>query len=307
MKYNVEKSIFIDKNISEVVSFVTDFTNWIKWSPWNVLEPKCKMVYSGNAGQVGHTMEWQGEYIGSGRQTLTKIENGHYDYDVEFLKPFKSKSKAGMVLESFEGGTKVTWTLDGSLPFFLFFMVNTMKNWIGMDYERGLRMLKSVAENGIVPAVTTNNGVVDREGFGYIGIQRTVLLSELAPVMNKDFETLVGEIAKHNVSAKHWVCLYTKMDMKKMQMTYIAAISDENLSGVQLGDGFVRGQVKAGKGLEIKHKGSYEFLGNAWSMGMMYAKAKKLKGSDIPYEYYWNDPRQTGTADLETSIFFPVK
>ena len=90
-------------------------------------------------------------------------------------------------------------------------------------------------------------------------------------------------------------------------MTYIAAISDENLLGVELSGEFVRGKVKPGKGLEIKHKGSYEFLGNAWSMGMMYARAKKLKGSDIPYEYYWNDPRKTATADLETSIFFPVK
>ncbi len=307
MKYHVEKSIVINKSIDEISPLISDFHNWVKWSPWNVLEPGCKMEYSGTAGAPSHMMSWEGEFIGSGRQTLVSIVNGKYEYDLEFIKPFKSKSKAGIILESVDGGTKVVWTLDASLPFFLFFMVATMKSWLGMDYDRGLVMLKAVAETGVVGASTVNNGIVDREGFKYVGIKRTVSMAELAPLMNKDFETLMNELAKRNAQAKHWVTLYPKMDIKNMRMTYIAAISTENLQGVDMGVDFVAGEVEKGKVLEIKHKGSYQFLGNAWSMGMMYTRSKKLKMRSIPYEYYWNNPRDTATADLETSVFFPVK
>lgn len=307
MKYHVEKSIVINKSVDEISPLISDFHNWVKWSPWNVLEPGCKMEYSGTVGAPSHMMSWEGEFIGSGRQTLVSIVNGKYEYDLEFIKPFKSKSKAGIILESVDGGTKVVWTLDASLPFFLFFMVATMKSWLGMDYDRGLIMLKAVAETGVVGASTVNNGIVDKEGFKYVGIKRTVSMAELAPLMNKDFETLMNELAKRNAQAKHWVTLYPKMDIKNMRMTYIAAISTENLQGVDMGVDFVAGEVEKGKVLEIKHKGSYQFLGNAWSMGMMYTRAKKLKMRSVPYEYYWNNPRDTATADLETSVFFPVK
>lgn len=40
--------------------------------------------------------------------------------------------------------------MDGKLPYFMFFMVKMMKNWIGMDYERGLAMLKEFIETGEV-------------------------------------------------------------------------------------------------------------------------------------------------------------
>jgi len=52
--------------------------------------------------------------------------------------------------------TKVTWTMNGCVPIFLFFMIGMMKAWIGMDYERGLMMLKELAEKGKVDALTRN-------------------------------------------------------------------------------------------------------------------------------------------------------
>ena len=308
MKYQVEQNITINKSVEEVAPLLADFNNWNKWSPWTKIDPESKIGINGAMNEAGYSMSWDGELVGSGVQTLIKTEGGVYDYDLSFIKPFKSKAKVSFRLESVGEGTKVTWTMDSKMPIFLFFMVKSMKNWLGLDFDRGLRMMKAVAEKGEIGSTTTNQGVVDAEGFGYVGIKRTVDMKDLAPVMSKDFETLIAEvISKRNLSAKHWLCLYPKMNMNTMQMTYIAAVSDENLQGIDMGEGFVRGQVEAGKALEIKHEGSYEFLGNAWSMGMMAFRAKKMKKRGMPYEYYWNSPKEVTPEELKTSIYFPVK
>lgn len=308
MKYHVEKNTLINADMSTVRSLVEDFSQWNNWSPWTIIEPECTVKVTGKPGEKGHAMSWDGKIIGSGINTLTSNKNNELRYDLEFIKPFKSKAQTGFVLEESEGGVKVTWTMDAGMPFFLFFMVKKMKAWIGMDYDRGLRMLKEMAENGKVNAETINNKVVDLKGFSYVGIQKTVAFEDIGEEMKKDFDTLLDDIVhKRNASPKHWISLYPKMDMVNMRMTYIAAVSDEQLQGEDLDPEYVRGEIKDGKALEIKHNGSYDFLGNAWSMGMMYLRAKKMKQDGVPFELYRNSPKEVQPEELKTSIYFPIK
>jgi hypothetical protein len=42
-------------------------------------------------------------------------------------------------------------------------------------------------------------------------------------------------------------------------------------------------------------------------MRMMHLLTKKIKGKSIPFEEYWNSPKDTDPKDLKTSIFSPVK
>lgn len=308
MKYHVEKTILINAPKKKVTPYIEDFNKWIMWSPWNIIEPECPQEITGNPGETGYTMSWDGSVIGSGKNILKEIDESGYHYDLQFIKPFKSQAKTSVLVSEEDGNTKVTWTMDSSMPFFMFFMITMMKNWIGMDYERGLRMLKELCEQGSIKAKTTNNGIVDKKGFSYVGIQRTVDVKDLATTMSKDFETIINDvIKKRGKSAKQWISVYPKINMKTMQFTYVAAISDEQLKDVELGPEYIKGEIADGKALEIKHHGSYEFLGNAWSMGMMYMRAKKYKDAGKPYEQYWNSPRETKSEDLQTSIFFPVK
>jgi len=308
MKYYIERSTYIEADMSTVRALVEDFSQWNSWSPWTIIEPDCTVEVEGGKGEIGHTMSWDGEIIGSGTNTLIENSADKLSYDLRFIKPFKSQANTGFVFEEVDGKIKVTWFMDSSMPFFLFFMIKPMKAWIGMDYDRGLRMLKEMAEKGEVKAKTVNNGVVDIKGFSYVGIQRTVPMKDISEVMPKDFDTLIGEfVIKRGKSAQNWVSLYPKMDMGKMEMTYIAAISDEGLVGEDIGPEFVRGEVKSSRALEIKHDGPYDFIGNAWSMGMMYLRAKKMKQKGYPFEQYWNSPKEVSPAELKTSIYFPLK
>ncbi|MEZ6125282.1 MAG: hypothetical protein R3C49_19205 [Planctomycetaceae bacterium] len=44
----------------------------------------------------------------------------------------------------------LSWYLNGSLPWFMFWMVRRMEAYIGMDYARGLKMVKDYIESGRV-------------------------------------------------------------------------------------------------------------------------------------------------------------
>ena len=308
MKFSVEKNAIINAPISKVRPLVEDFKQWNAWSPWTIIEPSCPITVRGEPGEVGHTMEWHGDIIGSGKNTIRSSGKDGLYYDLEFYKPWKSKAATGLLFRELGEKTEVTWTMKSSMPFFLFFMVKTMKNWIGMDYERGLRMLKEIAETGDVGAETTNNGIIDYTGFSYVGIQRTVPLSELPAAMKRDFQALVNlVVVEHQTCAMHWVAITPKFDMRNLKVTYIAAVSDENLADKKLASEFRRGRIENSRMLEIKHDGPYDFLGNAWSMGMMLMRAKKYKGAKYPFEQYWNSPLEETPENLKTSVFFPLK
>ena len=310
MKYNVQKSTTINASLSRVREFVEDFNHWNSWSPWTVIEPSCPISVSGNANEAGHCMRWNGDVIGSGENTLISSDSNRLNYDLEFFKPWKSKAQVSFLFEDIkkmDTQTKVTWTMNSSMPLFLFFMIKTMKNWIGMDYDRGLRMLKEVCENGSVKCTTTNEGLVEYKGFSYVGIERTVSFSDIPYAMKKDFEKLVKDIVVNaQKGAKHWLCIYPKFDIKNMRATYIAAVSDEGLIDLNLGPEYIKGHIDDSRMLEIQHKGSYDFLGNAWSMGMMYMRSKKYKSNAYPFEQYWNNPMETAPDELSTSIYFPI-
>jgi effector-binding domain-containing protein len=308
MKFDVEKTITIDAPLSKVRELVENFQHWNSWSPWTVLEPDCRVQVEGAPKELGHSLTWEGDIIGVGKNTLSRYGDKRLDYDLEFFKPWKSKASVAFVFEEQGDKTKVRWNMESSMPFFMFFMVKMMKNLVGSDYERGLKMLKAVAETGSVNCETKNCGTVDYEGFSYVGIERTLPIDEMPAAMETDMRKIVDDIViKGGRRARHWVSIYPKFDMKNMQATYISAISDEDLSDFELGPEYVRGTIKSSQALEIQHDGAYEFIGNAWSMGMMTMRAKKMKGGGHPFEQYWNSPMEVPPEELKTSIYFPTK
>lgn len=308
MKYHASRSITIDANLDKVRPHVADFHKWNAWSPWTIIEPEHESKIENEAGKVGHSMSWSGEIIGSGQLTIENVENNAINYNLEFIKPFKSHAKSGFILEDAgDDKTRITWTMDSSLPFFCFFMIPSIKAWIEMDYDRGLKMLKEIIEKGKVNATTTNEGVIDYKGFSYVGIEKTSTMDEMPKDMSAAFEKLMSDLEKAGATAEKWVSVYTKMNMKDKSFTYIAAASDEGLQGKEMPEGYVKGEIPSQKMLKIQHKGSYKFLGNAWSMGMMYLQAKKIKKGGNPFEFYVNNPKETKEEDLITDIYYPVK
>lgn len=305
-KTYVEKTITITANLEKVKSVITDFNHWKAWSPWFILEPEAKEYVSEN----GKRHEWEGKRIGSGIIKVIAEEELLIKYDLKFLKPWKSESKSDFILEKIdENTTKLTWTMAGSLPFFMFWMKNMMERLIGMDYDRGLLMLKDYIEKGAVAAKLEFLGESQFEGCQFIGIKSECTIDNIGEVMSEDFKKL-ADFAKHNeeIVTCDWFSVYHKFDFNKNKVVYTSGVGIKS-DPQSLPAGMIKGKLPATKVHTVRHIGPYELSGNGWSAIMAMDRAKEFaKNKKIPpMEFYRNSPMDTDPKDLISDICMAVK
>ena len=147
--YNVEKSTVIKKPVAEVMSHVGNFADYAGWNPWQQMEPSATRTITGNPNTPGHKYAWQGRKIGAGNLVLRSIDDKHIHFEMEFLKPWKSKAKDNWLFEPWgDGGeAKVTWQNSGELPWPMARLMGPMihKN-LNLQFEAGLNNLKKLCE-----------------------------------------------------------------------------------------------------------------------------------------------------------------
>ncbi|MCB9809454.1 SRPBCC family protein [Candidatus Peribacteria bacterium] len=306
MQYTLQRSTTIAAPLQQVMDTITDFATWAQWSPWAVIDPEQQVTLSGTPGQIGHRMEWEGRLSGKGQMTITHRSDAEMRVALQFWKPFKSQASSRFSLTEQGGQTEVTWQMQAHMPWFLFWMIPTMKSMVEMDFDQGLLMLRSLIETGKIESTITYEGLVDFTGFSVVGLQKTSPMDSIGEDMQGLFDR-IGRDMGEAYFGRHWLALYPKVDMRHKRFTYTVAVSDEKLGGRSLGPDYVQQTLPSTKALKITHTGSYEFLGSAWSRGMMEVRAQKLRQHGAPFEYYVNSPHDTPEADLITEIYFPVR
>lgn len=304
--YHVSKTISL--NVAPAVAFakVCDFRQWKNWSPWLILDPECQVTYADDGRQYA----WDGPVAGAGEIKVTTVqEPSRLECALSFYKPFKAEAQVAFQLAQQEGGTEITWTMDGSLPWFLFFLKGMMTACLGSDYERGLAMLKDDLELGSVPSALDFKGVQHYEDVSYVGLTRECAVAEIGPDMEQAFGKLQQAVEAGQFSPQGApLSIYHKWDMVKGRTRYTAALPVAAAPKV-LADGLVAGELAGGKAYVIDHTGPYRHLGNGWAAAMMHARARKFKGSCQvpPFEVYVNDPAEVPEAELVTRIHHPAK
>lgn len=304
---HISRAIDIAAPPESVYPLIHDFKKWPSWSPWLIAEPDCQLTYT----EDGKGYSWKGAIVGAGEmERLTEEENRAIDCGLTFLEPWKSENRTAFQLEpAGEGGTRLTWTMDGKLPWFLFWMKGSMEAFIGSDYERGLAMLKDLAETGSVPSRLDFEGEQDSPGFAYVGISRVAAIDRIGEAMETDFKRLESWRKEQGLpEAEHAISIYHKWQPAKNRVGYTTAIAVAE-PPAELPEGMAAGRLPACRVYAIRHTGAYRHLGNAWAAGMMHARAKQFAQDKKvhPFEAYLNDPEQVGEDACETLVQFPVK
>ena len=303
---HIERSIDINKKIDEVYKSLLDFNDWLYWSPWLIMEKEAKTVVS----EDGRYYEWKGDRIGEGNMTIEREEeNKTIDYDLTFLKPWKSKAKVRFKLVENKNHTNIVWMMDSSLPFFMFWMKKSMEAYVGMDYERGLRLLKDFLEKGKIDSTIKVLGEYEFSETNYVGLRSLCDIDELSTNMGNDFGTL-EEFKKNypDVKTEKTFTIYEKWDIKKKQAAYIACLSVDRVP-LDLDSKFITGNIPSTKIFTLRHTGSYKHLGNAWATMMNFEQSKKITSNKkiYPFEHYVSDPREVKEKDLITDVIFAIK
>lgn len=304
-KYRVEKSVIIHADLHRIYQLARDIRLSRSWSPWLIADPECLVTYS----EDGKSYSWDGRISGAGEnKVIAEVPNERFDSNLLFLKPWKSRAAVSMSFQNVAQGVKVTWTLDSSLPLFLFWMKNMMTALIGMDYQRGLHMLKVVAEMGELNFRLEFPGFKDFQESPYIGISNQCSIDGIAENMQKDFQRVQTLSQNLGIILKSGLSIYHKWDVVKGITEYtIGFLVDKPVDNPP--GGLVSGKIPSMKTYVVRHHGSYSQLGNAWASGMMHKQAKIFQSGRQfhPFEIYENNPETTPEADLVTSIVFPVK
>lgn len=304
---HLDRSIIIDKPANEIYPHISDFNNWSAWSPWTILDDKTKVKVS----EDGKFYEWESAIIGSGNmKMLSENTNQSLDIELKFLKPWKSKANVSFKLIPKGQSTEVHWIMDSKMPFFMFFFKKMMETFVGMDFDRGLTLLKEQVEKGSVDMKLTVEGFREFKGVKYIGLKSTGRFSEIKELMGRDFGKLMnfaGENLQGNME-NYTFSILTKFKPTKDYIEYIAAIPVKD-NTIELPNGLIKGDIPAMK-IHVAHlKGSYKFLGNLWSVQTQRFRSKvfKVNKKNPPMEIYLNNPQNTEEKNLETEVWYPSK
>lgn len=303
-KMHVHRSINVDASKDHVLSIVKDFNQWRAWSPWLILEPEAQMTVAGD----GSSYSWEGKRIGSGEMSIKKAGDNRVDYDLTFLTPYKSHADTTFKVEQQGDGSKVTWLMDSSLPFFMFFMKRKMEAWIGMDFERGLKMLKEYAEKGKVNSTLEFVGTHNYNGTKYVGLKRDTTMSSIGEHMQADFDALGAFLQDSDLGNGEVFAQYHKFDMVNGKVTYTAGIGVTDYPD-NLPSNWIKGSIPSTSMYTVRHIGPYDHIGNAWSaaQNLIRAKAFKHKRGIHPFEFYKNSPHEVTPEELVSDISFATK
>ncbi len=304
-QFSVSKSVLINAPKEKVYDVVSKFDSWTKWSPWLIAEPDAEVTVTEN----GKEYKWKGKVTGSGEMKVIKEEGPDAAYyDLTFLTPYKSHAKVSFLLKEKDGGTEATWTLDSSLPWFMFWMKDAMIGYLGMDYDRGLAMLKDYVEDGEVHSKLAFEGESRLDGFKYIGIRTNSSMDDISTSMEKDLEEIYHYAAPKNILKGVALSIYHKWDVVKQRVEYTAAVPVSEIPE-DVPSKMVTGEIPSTKVYKTKHTGPYHHLGNAWSTMNMFQRSKVFKYNKKlhPFEMYLNDPAETKPNELETEVVFAVK
>ncbi|MEU2036019.1 SRPBCC family protein [Nocardia amamiensis] len=147
-EFEVVRSAVITAEPARVHALIDDFHEWVKWSPWEDLDPQLQRSYSGADSGVGARYAWSGNRkAGAGSMEIISSTERQIGVRLEFLKPMKATNQVTFILDPVETGTEVTWRMTGQQTGLMGIIgkLIPMDKLVGRDFEKGLAALQQAA------------------------------------------------------------------------------------------------------------------------------------------------------------------
>lgn len=146
----VQRSIGIAAPADRIFPLISDFRQWLDWSPYERKDPAMKRTYEGAVRGKGAIYAWDGDRnVGSGRmEILETAAPSKIVIKLDFFTPFEGHNTAEFTMLPQGDGTHVTWLMHGPANFMsrLIQVFINLDNMIGRDFEAGLANLKTITE-----------------------------------------------------------------------------------------------------------------------------------------------------------------
>ena len=144
----VQRSVSIKAPPEGIFPLISDFHQWLTWSPYEQKDPAMKRTYGGAERGKGAVYAWDGNNnVGAGHMEILEASTpSKLRIKLDFERPFEGHNTAEFTFVPQGDATLVTWAMYGPAPFMSKVMqvfIN-MDNMIGKDFEAGLVSLKKL-------------------------------------------------------------------------------------------------------------------------------------------------------------------
>lgn len=313
--FHVERSIVINADATVPFNLAKDFREWDKWSPWHEIDPSMKKEYSETQGQVGSYYTWdsQNPDAGKGKATITSISENQFIENKLQLGEMGSPI-AKYFFEPVEGGTKVTWSLEGNgegMPWLMkipskYFNL-MMDGMIGKDYDKGLKKLKEISEAApkgeTVAGFTTAQRSIN--AMKIAGIRKKVKTSEMSSALFGKWFAEISQVLSSQGLKPIGAPMTIYHSYTPTEVEVEAAIPVETL-GKNAGATLFR-ETNSTNAFVVKYYGGYNNMESVYNAAYDYLAQKNMSSKGAPMEIYITDPgMEKDTSKWLTEIVFPL-
>ena len=304
---NVERDIVIEASKEKIFPHVQYFAKRDAWYPWNEADPDMKKSSEGTDGEVGAIWRWDGnKEVGAGRQILTGIQpNDRVESDLIFTEPYESEAKTYVQLDEVEGGTKVSWGFDATMPYpFNVMQLFMGADAVGADFTKGLTMLKEIVENTPdSPEYTVKQ--VDLPLRHFVAVKRTVPMTEITAFYMESLPKVAQAIQKNGVEMTGMPCgLYYAFDEEKGETEMAGGAPVASKTKIE---DFESINLTSRKALLIDYYGPYHEIRHAHDAMEVYLQKNGLEPVMPVIEEYVTDPStEPDSNKWLTRVYYPL-
>lgn len=149
--YTISRSVVIKATPEKLFPYINSAEKSYSWMPWQEMDSKVQMSYSGPADGVGSVGSWKSDgQMGVGESTIIEsVPNKLTKTKIAYVKPFEMNQLAEMSLDQGTDGTTVKWSVTGSNNIIgrVFGLFMNMDKMVGGNFEKGLTKLKTLVES----------------------------------------------------------------------------------------------------------------------------------------------------------------
>jgi uncharacterized protein YndB with AHSA1/START domain len=158
---NIERSVVINKPLTEVFEYLRFMRNLDNFSVWNMADPNMHKEFKGTDGEPGFVYIWDSstmKNVGAGEEEIIEVDkNKKIEFEIRFKRPMQNVAKASFIFEPVSSDkTNVEWDLQSRPKFPMNIIKSVLEKMLGKDLEKSLQNLKKVLEKRNVESFLKN-------------------------------------------------------------------------------------------------------------------------------------------------------
>ncbi|MGD1844532.1 MAG: SRPBCC family protein [Salibacteraceae bacterium] len=299
-----ERSLVMSASPDAIYEEVANFEKWEAWSPWIKMDPTIVNAYEHSDLGPNTVMKWTSTESGDGLQTITEMVKNEKIVTKLNFSDWPGDNFATWTFEEVEGGTKVTWSMNGApamLPFRP--LVALMQGTVEKSYDMGLAAIKEIAEKK--PSISWEEVTIDAPRWA-IAIRDTISIDEMATIHGKCYGKIATFLSENNIEiADKPLCVNHGWDPKNNFIDLELAIPVAD--SIAVGEGMNMCQIPAQKAMMYRYYGAYDAMEPTYEMLFADLQRKGIELSGPSWEIYVTDPmEEKDQSKVETDLYFPI-